>query len=384
MINDIYYSINNEKIYNPYLAFERGATNAYHQFPKFEFMPGVFDLANIEPSESFDQLCDQRAQQLRNKYEYLVLFFSGGTDSLLVYNIFVRNNIHIDHIICDYVEPAGTGHDRNAAVWLSRNHLDLKTKITIANVDKLPPVDFCNANWIYENHSVSYRYRRASVSESDHSESDNDSLVYYKEKNVGFVTGFEKPHLLLENHQWYMTFLDKTYAIGPTGRENIEMFFVTPDLPALHSKQCHMLIKFLSKFIKSTAVKTFFFSPIDHGIDYMQWARAVGRPGEVVKNNSLNQKSIYNKLSWQFDTVSSDLVPAYSPGMALLHEHVLDNTTNSKNFLKGINELQTNSLIKKYLNNHGILDNLQTPVFGKYNGIYSKPIWLKSVDQYPG
>lgn len=380
MIPDVYYSINNEKIYNPYLAFERGATNAYHQFPKFEFMPGVFDLANIEPNESFDQLCDQRAHQLRNKYEYLVLFFSGGTDSLLVYNSFVRNNIHLDHIMCDYVEPAGTGHDRNAAVWLSKNHLDPKTKITIANADKLPPVDFCNADWIYGNQPVGYRYRQIV---HDHTSVKN-LLASDKEKNIGFIAGYEKPHLILEKHQWYMTFLDKTYAIGPLRQENLEMFFVTPDLPALHIKQCHMLIKFLSKFIKSATVKTFFTNPLEHGIDYMQWARAVGRQGEVVPNNSLHQKSVYNKLSWQFDTSSSDLVPAYRPGMALFHEHMLDNTTNSKNFMKGVNELQTNLLIKKYLINHGILDNLQTPVFGKYNGLYSKPIWLKSVDQSPG
>ena len=378
MINDIYYSINNEKIYNPYLAFERGATNTYHQFPKFEFMPGVFDLANIEPSKSFDQLCDQRAHQLRNKYEYLALAFSGGTDSFLVYNSFVRNNIHIDHIICDYLEPA-CGHDKGVAVWLKNHHPDPKTKISIRACKTLSPLEFSNANWIYENRAVSYRYRSMNP---DHQLTD-DIRNLANGKSFALMVGFEKPHLLLINQQWYMSFLDHVY--NPVmGLDGCEMFFITPDLPALHIKQCHMLIKFLSTFVKPATVKTFFTNPIEHGIDYMQWTRAIGRQGEVVINNSLTQKLASKNMSYQIDTASSDLVPVYTPGLALLHEHNLDDRTNSNNFLKGINDLQTNLLIKKYLNNHGILDNLQSTVFGKYNALYTKPIWVRSFNRYPG
>ena len=160
------------------------------------------------------------------------------------------------------------------------------------------------------------------------------------------------------------------------GLDGIEMFFITPDLPALHIKQCHMLIKFLSAFVKPTTVNTLFTNPLEHGIDYMQWTRAIGRRGEVVTNNSLTQKLANTNVSYQLDT-SSDLVPVYNPLMALLYEHNLDNRTNSNNFLKGINELQTNSLIKKYLNNHGILHNFQSTVFGKYNALYTTPIWIK-------
>ena len=109
----------------------------------------------------------------------------------------------------------------------------------------------------------------------------------------------------------------------------------------------------------------------------MQWTQAIGRRGEVVINNSLTQKLANTHRSYRIDTASSDLVPAYNPGMTLLYEHALDNRTNSNNFLKGINDLQTNSLIKKYLNNHGILPNLQSTVFGKYNALYTTPIWIK-------
>jgi len=43
-----------------------------------------------------------RAQQLRNKYDYLMLCFSGGSDSTTILKSFIDNNIHLDEIICDW------------------------------------------------------------------------------------------------------------------------------------------------------------------------------------------------------------------------------------------------------------------------------------------
>ena len=374
MLNDIYYAVNGEKIYNPYLAFLRGASTSYHQFPEFKFMPGVFDLANIEPAESFAELCNQRAAQLRAKYDYLALAFSGGTDSFTVYDSFVRNNIHINHIVCNYMETA-CGHDKGVADWLVANHPDPRTKITIVDPNKIPPAPYRSEDWMYENRSVNYRYRHH-IPSFDFGES---CRLEARGKSYAMISGYEKPHLVLDNRQWYMTLLDRTIP-GVLGIENSEMFYMSADLPRLHIKQCHMLVRFLTPYAKSITKKTLFTSPLEHGINYMQWNRAIGRVGEVVLDNSLTQK-LTNKIKiFQLDTTSTDLVPAHNPSMALLNEHGLDSNTNSKNFLAGINDLQTNITMKKYLQNHGILKDSQSSVFTDYAQLMSTPIWIRSLD----
>jgi hypothetical protein len=47
-------------------------------FNDFEF--NLHDWLN-EPLESLDQLYDKRARELREKYDYLILSYSGGSDS---------------------------------------------------------------------------------------------------------------------------------------------------------------------------------------------------------------------------------------------------------------------------------------------------------------
>jgi hypothetical protein len=158
------------------------------------------------------------------------------------------------------------------------------------------------------------------------------------------------------------------------------MFFVTADLPRLHIKQCHMLARFLTTYAKFKITKTFFVSPLEHKINYIQWNRAIGRLGEAVLDNSLTQK-LKNKIPVvQLDSTSMDLVPGLAPSQALFNEHALDNNINAKNFLSGINDLQTNTLIKKYLHNHGIMHDMQSTVFAGYTNLISAPIWLGSLD----
>ncbi len=53
---------------------------------------------DIEPVETLETLYAQRAEQIRNSYDYLILHFSGGTDSANIMETFIRNNIHLDEV----------------------------------------------------------------------------------------------------------------------------------------------------------------------------------------------------------------------------------------------------------------------------------------------
>lgn len=52
-----------------------------------------------EPKETLSELYKKRAKQLRDSYDYLILFYSGGIDSTNILETFYYNNIHLDEIV---------------------------------------------------------------------------------------------------------------------------------------------------------------------------------------------------------------------------------------------------------------------------------------------
>ena len=53
--------------------------------------------ANSE--KTWQQLCRERALNLRNSYDYIKVWFSGGIDSVRMLRSFIENNIYIDEIV---------------------------------------------------------------------------------------------------------------------------------------------------------------------------------------------------------------------------------------------------------------------------------------------
>ena len=52
-----------------------------------------------EPSTSIDELYRRRAQSLRDRYDYIIVMYSGGPDSKNILDVFVNNGIFIDEIV---------------------------------------------------------------------------------------------------------------------------------------------------------------------------------------------------------------------------------------------------------------------------------------------
>ena len=59
---------------------------------------------HVEPSETLDQLYDQRARQLREKYDYIIISYSGGADSHNIVSSFIRQGLHIDELVVNTME----------------------------------------------------------------------------------------------------------------------------------------------------------------------------------------------------------------------------------------------------------------------------------------
>ena len=59
-----------------------------------------------EPIETLDQLYDRRCREIRERYDYVMLSYSGGADSHNILMSFVRQGLHIDEIIVNTMDKA--------------------------------------------------------------------------------------------------------------------------------------------------------------------------------------------------------------------------------------------------------------------------------------
>ena len=95
-----YYTVNN-------ISFGTNKVSAVLEAQKtgvevgWYFFDEAFKKANwlVEPTPTLDQLYEIRARQIRDAYDYVIVFLSGGADSNNVIRSFLNNNIHVDEVI---------------------------------------------------------------------------------------------------------------------------------------------------------------------------------------------------------------------------------------------------------------------------------------------
>ena len=111
-----YYTYKDQIYFNRQDAFDvMLATGDYAGQVKFHFNDDIF--SSIDWSKKIDvdisDLYKQRAQQLRDSHKYLILAFSGGSDSTQILCTFLKNNIFLDEIQVICSEKAISKLDRS-------------------------------------------------------------------------------------------------------------------------------------------------------------------------------------------------------------------------------------------------------------------------------
>lgn len=201
-----------------------------------------------------------RAQQLREKYDYLVLSFSGGGDSTNVLDSFILNNIRLDEVMCywpkrytsgKYKASRNTNAENFVSEWdyLIEPKLQwLRTtapniKITILDPHEQFGTEEPNEDFfkLTTRHSYLGLQRFQSV----------DDLLLLRQmayKNCALITGVNPPIPTRLNRHFMIYFADSVPAMyGPDYTDqglyrNIEYFYWTPDLPEITSAQAHALL----------------------------------------------------------------------------------------------------------------------------------------------
>jgi hypothetical protein len=368
----IYYDVNGQLFANPYAAFVYGSQHAPHHFPRFDFYDYEFSTYDwsIEPWQSFQSLCDKRAFQLRDQYQWLVLCFSGGTDSITIYNTFRRNNIHIDEI---YVGVSRPGHDRDVnnwqnqrtLEWITQHHWDPSTKITPWYYQTTDSVD---------HDRFGSQYQIISPELSTHFKFHPSPLEYSftqkfcnQHSNHCLVTGFEKPRLVQHHGHVYWSFVDGTFNMAMM-RPDIEFFYVTPNLPELHAKQCHMMLNHCDTLGIS-------LQDLDRIENYYVKAKSCGRDTELFPGTSQQEKIINTDYQQKIKSIDFATGVDYSvldwavsnPSAVTLAYGIHNDTTPWKNYIQAWASLQSDRSLLTYMTRHGLLANDSRPVQGYFN-----------------
>lgn len=229
---------------------ESTATNTKIDYHFFDRVWESFDRSTIG-NHNLQQLYKIRAQQLRDKYDYLILYFSGGADSYNVLRSFIDNGIHLDEVCvkwCNNIFDANTkiytpnNLDMNSTNYLSEwdyaiapvlNHLrQYYPHIHIQIEDWMPDVNkkLTYDDFLSMNHWYDYEVPWYNVF------SRNEERLVSEGKKVAAIYGVDKPNTVFDDDHGYMFFTDQAITmanINPLNPNGIELFYWTPDLPAL-------------------------------------------------------------------------------------------------------------------------------------------------------
>lgn len=242
---------------------------------------GKYNWAN-EPEETLDQLYDRRARELREKYDYIVVSYSGGADSHNVVMAFIRQKLHIDEIVVNTMEKGAksfmniNSNNKQPEFAASSEHA-LQTIPRLAEIQKMIPATKIkifdltdhlfdafskhgDAGWVLKKKEG---LNPLNVTRFNYLYFADMKKLIDKDKTIGIVLGIEKPRIFIEqgSNDLYIRFADRAANIaavedylGEYSNTTVEFFYWSPDACDLLCKQAHTIKKWLELTPKARKV----------------------------------------------------------------------------------------------------------------------------------
>lgn len=260
-----YYTVGDKIFYSkPEALLESTKTG---HFPEWNFGNEVFGDQNWtqEPETPLRELYRIRAQQLRDRYDYIRIEFSGGGDSAMALYSFVTNGIHIDEVTFRYpksgeknvtddpfnYKPENTLSEYKFAAqpvlqWLAIHAP--KTKIVMHDyTENMITADY-DETWVFKSKDYfqpGHAFKHDPLGYEEHRNQADTG------KNICILYGVDKPKICIKDKKWYLYFMDvmANHSVT-TFREysnlNIEYFYWSPDLPDLIHKQAYLIMNWFN------------------------------------------------------------------------------------------------------------------------------------------
>lgn len=243
-MNSPYWKIGNRKYYSRYQAERLKLPEEEITFHLFEEAFDKLDWTQ-EPEESWEEMLAFRAQQLREKYRYLRVWYSGGADSHTVLLTFLKNNIFIDEIIVyrqspsdqfELLTPANAEQNKAAIPFLKQIQPQIpNTKITILDIGR------SNFEQFYSDPDCFERFTHIEFY-IDYQMTYDANPFLLLDSDYCDIKGIDKPRIMMEDERYFSFQYDGLYQMQVPWRQEIplECFYITPDYAELHLKQCHL------------------------------------------------------------------------------------------------------------------------------------------------
>jgi len=241
--DDIYYSVDGNRVYSKVEAIHR--TKGDFSRIKFHWMEDTWDNIDwtVEPDLSWDQLMSIRCHQIRDKYDYVALYYSGGYDSYTILQYFIDNKLIVDELLIydrrDWFDDPEIPHAIAHAQHIKDTYYP-NLKINVVRVNHKSVAQFyskLNQDWIFHPNCSLKLTKTNRYFSTNHME---DFLITMTGKNRGNIMAVDKPKMILRDNNWYNFCPDVQIDHSGSNQEN---FYYSSDLPQLHIKQCYMVMR---------------------------------------------------------------------------------------------------------------------------------------------
>jgi len=256
-----YYVVGNKNYLYRYNALV--AATQYKQELKWNFNDEVYSTVNWQKpiDRPIQEIYRERAQQLRDQYDYLILAYSGGSDSDNILHAFIDNNIRLDEVWVDW--PHGlmdrVGFRTNASLDYKNlpSEWDYTIKPKLEQLAKICPgvkihISDSSSQGIVDDHEdtsvlVGFRTSYQNIRRQRYINNYQQHL-YDRGIDVALITGIEKPGLIIKDNNLAAVFNDLPTVFKNDFTNNrhtvIEYFYWSPDSPYMVVNQIHEIIRY--------------------------------------------------------------------------------------------------------------------------------------------
>jgi len=204
-----------------------------------------------------EQLYKERAQQLRDKYDYLILYFSGGADSTNILMTYLNNNIKIDEVRVKWPKALRDGkhytpNTQDRTIFNIWSEWDFVIKPFLDKLSVSHPE--INITFVDQTETLTTKNVERAFETTNHARGGlllnfGNSVITSKSSKVGHIFGFDKPTIALDdNNVVHMFFSDVTlnllYSDAGYDPESKECFYWSPDMPILPMEMAYQVSQY--------------------------------------------------------------------------------------------------------------------------------------------
>jgi hypothetical protein len=260
---------------------------------------------NLAPTKSISELEQEHAVRLRQTYDYVRIWYSGGSDSHSIVESFLRAGQRIDEIavvfwktIIPFSVSGNTGGDDGQEIvlgWLTelyqKYNADLP-KVNIVRINKSHLDAYFTKNYFYRKigYGGNFSYNLNSFPEISKI-TDRPPTANYCE-----VLGMEKPRMTIDSHGVWFQMNDRQIMHNASDTVPVEWFYLSSLTPELIKAQLWSVIHW-SQVTQGSKAGAYIQQLQSNKHLYNTWCQLLGRSSSPKQNSlALLAKNTKNSL----------------------------------------------------------------------------------------